>query len=115
MGEPVTDIDKRLAADLRATHRGRWTAVAAALVLLMAGLAALGYTVVSDMHRLQASCSFYKVTGTVSPALSPPMAEVGVAFIISARSAYIGQGCGSLPPPSPALVQLAARYGLSLP
>ena len=115
MTEPTRDIDSRLAADLRATHRGRWAAVGAALILLIAGLTAIGYTALTDMSRLSASCSFYKLTGTIPPTLSPPTAKLGVAFILDARLAYSGQGCGSLPPPSPALVQLASRYGLRLP
>ena len=112
MGEPVTDIDSQLAATLRAAHRGRWAAVLATLILLLAGLASLGYTARANMIRLQSSCSFYRVLGTAPVVLSPPTAKLGVALIIDARRAYAGQGCGTLPPPSPALVQLAGRYEL---
>jgi hypothetical protein len=64
--------------------------------------------IASDVRAL---CAEQRDVGTVQPAA--PSSALGVKLIADFRDAYAGLGCSpALPPPSPSLLKLAAKYGV---
>ena len=88
---------------------------ALSVLLVVAGT---GYAVWQSSRQAQAAaartdalCAEHAVIGTIP--LVPSTGKLGVQLITDFRDAYAGLGCTpALPPPSPELRRLAAKYGV---
>ena len=86
-----------------------------AVLLVVCGT---GYAVYEGSRQVQAAtaefralCAEQAVIGTAP--LTPSAGKLGVQLITDFRDAYAGLGCTpALPPPSPELRRLAAKYGV---
>jgi hypothetical protein len=113
--ESVPDIDKQLARSLRGLHRARWFGVAVLTVVVAIAIGVFAWMVVVQQDRLQASCRFYHLIGTLNVPSHPVPGREGILLVVDSRVSYVGQGCGSLPPASPALRYWASRYAIRIP
>lgn len=117
--------DPDLLQAARRFHRIRWAAVAA-LAAIVAAAIAIGADILAsqdnqlrrDETRLLSSCDFYRpltpLPVTVNPATGKPTA-LSVSIIAGAREAYVGQGCGRIPPAAPSVIKWAAYYHIRMP
>ena len=116
--QPVSDIDSQLRTALREARRLRGYLLGAVVLLLIAAVVVVAVTAAGQQSELKASCEFWKpltsLPVTVVPPLKKPTA-LSVSLIIASRSAYGGQGCGKIPPPSPSLVRWAGYYRIKVP
>lgn len=132
----VSTIDKELQHTVSQVHRGRWYAIGVLGFFLLVAVVVLS-VVVSDQQgelaqtrtalaqaqaalvrahqQLDSSCAFYRNIALVPLATTPPPSAVGVTLLITARIAYVGEGCGSLPPPTATLKHFAQKYGIQVP
>lgn len=84
-----------------------------AVLLVVAGT---GYAVLQGSRQagaltseIRTLCSEQGDIGAVP--VTPKSSELGIKLVVDFRTAYAGLGCGpALPPPSPLLLRLAARY-----
>ena len=114
---PLEQLDPSLRDAIKSIFRLRWIATAIIAVLVIAIIILLGIVVIDQNSELQASCALWYSIGTVSVTPVPPVTkpgEEGITLVIDARNAYVGQNCGSLPPPSAELKKWATYYGLTI-
>ena len=88
---------------------------AISVLLVVAGTAYAVYQASQQAQslaaRAEALCAEQAVIATVP--LAPSTGKLGVQLITDFRDAYAGLGCTpALPPPSPELRRLAAKYGV---
>lgn len=126
----VSAIDAQYTASARI---GKIRRVALLVVVAVVGLAVLGLAFLVNNQRVQinaqrdqiatqqrqidSSCQVWLTVGSLPPvtaAGSKAPTKEGVTLITSSRNAFIGEGCGKLPPPSAVLVHWAEYYQLKL-
>ena len=128
---PVSSLDGQAAKTLRRSERVTWVIVGVLVVMLAAGWLLFQQQQATE-RRVNAQqsaatsqidervrkdvasiCGFMKIIGAVQ--VPPAGSKILVQWVESARVAYYGHGCvPPLPPPSPALKEKAARYGVTL-
>jgi len=121
---PSSDLDHQLSEVIRsyriAQRIAQWFLVLAFVVAVISLIVSLA-SFSTEAHTAQravtnvvsAQCSFYADLATLPP--PPKTTALGVKILVDSRNAYVGLGCRpKLAPPSKALVQDAAQFGLQL-
>lgn len=99
--EPVGDIDARLMKTISGVHRLRWIALIVLGVVLASAIAVMGLVISDQQTQLRSDCALWRSIGTLPVQILPGATKptlFNVTIIAESRAAYIGQGCGKIPP-----------------
>jgi hypothetical protein len=110
----VQEIDQGLANQLQGFHQLRWAGVWTLVVVVLLGLAALGFVVFHQSQQLVGSCQFYQDLSGAPVAVNPAThkaSELSVKIVADSRAAFVQEGCrGGLPAAASSLIYWAGRY-----
>lgn len=121
---PVAALDDHYQRDRMNAHRMRWLSVSALIVVLIGVVCFLTSLVLSSQRQIDvqqreisSSCAIWRTVGVVPPSPATPTSAPsleGVTILVEARNTFLGEECGTLPPPSPRLLFWAAHYHLKV-
>lgn len=112
-------------------HRARWYTMGCVVVAIIGVLAFLvvlstgqqntirsqQQTIADQQREIASSCSFWRTLGvfpvTNVPGTSKP-SPVTITLLAESRNTFLGEKCGTLPPPSAALLHWTAVYHVPL-
>jgi hypothetical protein len=110
----VADIDERLAGQLHNFHQLRWAGIWTLVVIVLLGLAALGFVVFHQSQQLVGSCQFYQDLSGAPIAVNGvthKATQLSVKIVADSRAAFVQEGCkGGLAPASESLIRWARYY-----
>ena len=115
---PVSDVDTIVAEAVRRNRRLYLSAIGALTVLLAAAVTVGTVVIINQGNELLASCGVWRSLAVLPVTPTPPVkhpSRLGVGIVLSTRYAYVGQGCGTLPPADPSLIAGARYYHLRVP